>query len=292
MKGEIIIENYYDIWFSSINIKNKYKLRLLELYDSNKIWNLNEKEFMSLKIRKDIFNENEISKKKYNIKKYQNYIIKNDIKLISVRDKNNYPKKLYYIDNMPAYLYVRGNINNLYSDNVAVVGSRHATEYGRYVSRKIGKELADMNINIVSGLALGIDKFAHLGALDSRIGKTIAVLGTGVSNEEIYPYQNKRIFERILENGGTIISEYKLNTAPNKENFPLRNRIISGISDKIIIVEATKNSGSLITARYGLEQGKDIYAVPGNITSKNSIGTNKLIEEGAYLFKKTSDILY
>ena len=224
------------------------------------------------------------------IKKYRDYLEKNNISLISVKRKDIYPKKLLNIDNMPAYLYIRGNINNLYYDSVAVVGSRYATEYGKYVARKIGREVADKNINIVSGLALGIDKYAHLGALDSKIGKTIAVLGTGISDEEIYPYQNKKIFERILENGGTIISEFNLNTKPNKENFPLRNRIISGLSDKIIVVEATNRSGSLITARCGLEQGKDIFAVPGNITSKNSIGTNKLIEEGAYIFKNTNDV--
>ena len=220
-----------------------------------------------------------------------NYIEKNNIKLISIRDKEKYPSKLYLIENRPAFLYIRGNIKNLYTDSVAIVGSRDATEYGKYVARKIGKELADKNITIVSGLALGIDKYAHLGALDSHLGKTIAVLGTGISNEEIYPYQNRKLFERILENGGSIISEFKLNTKPNKENFPLRNRIISGISDKIIVVEATNQSGSLITARLGLEQGKDIFAVPGNITSKYSIGTNKLIEEGAFLFKNINDIL-
>lgn len=114
--------------------------------------------------------------------------------------------------------------------------------------------------------------------------------GTGVSDNEIYPYQNKKIFERILENNGTIISEFKIGTKPEKYHFPLRNRIISGLSSKVIIVEAEENSGSLITAYHALEQGKDIYAVPGNITSKNSVGTNKLIEEGAYLFKSINDL--
>ena len=203
-----------------------------------------------------------MNSKRIDIIGYINYMRQKNIRLIEIREKKLYPKRLDYIENKPAFLYVRGNIENLYEDNVAVVGSRNATEYGRYVARKIGKELADKNINIVSGLAVGIDKFAHLGALESSIGKTIAVLGTGVSDEEIYPMQNKRIFERILENGGTIISEYPINTKPLKDNFPERNRIISGISDKIIVVEASLKSGSLITARLGLEQGKDIYAVP------------------------------
>ena len=217
---------------------------------------------MNLKFRKDVIFKILNSKNINYLKNCANYFEKNNIQLISVREKNIYPTNLYNIENKPAFLYVRGNIENLYSDNVAVVGSRNATEYGKYVARKIGKRLADKNINIVSGLALGIVKYAHLGALESSIGKTIAVLGTGVSDEEIYPYQNKRIFERILENGGTIVSEYKLNTKPNKDNFPNRNRIISGLSDKIIVVEAGLKSGSLITARFGLEQGKDIFAVP------------------------------
>lgn len=226
------------------------------------VWSFKEKDYMCLNFRKDVQFKILNSKNINYLRLCEKYFEKNDIKIISVREKNVYPTNLYNIENKPAFLYVRGNIENLYGDNVAVVGSRNASEYGKYVARKIGKSLADKNINIVSGLAIGIDKYAHLGALESQIGKTIAVLGTGVSDEEIYPYQNKRIFERILETGGTIISEYKLNTKPNKDNFPNRNRIISGLSDKIIVVEAGLKSGSLITARYGLEQGKDIYAVP------------------------------
>ena len=265
---------------------------MLKLFNSFEIWELTENDYKMLNIRKKIFQEIISSKTTIKLIEYEKYMSKNCIKLISIRDKDLYPTKLDRIDNKPAFLYVRGNIENLYEDSVAIVGSRNASDYGKYVARKVSKELADRNINIVSGLALGIDKFAHLGALDSNIGKTIAVLGTGVSNEEIYPYQNKRVFERIIESGGTIVSEFKLKTMPNRDNFPSRNRIISGISDKIIVVEAEEKSGSLITARYGLEQGKDIYAVPGNITSKKSLGTNKLIEEGAYIFKNIEDIFY
>ena len=204
--------------------------------------------------------------------------------------EKEYPEKLKYIENRPAFLYVRGKLKNLYDNCVAIVGSREASSYGKYVTRKISKEIADRKINVVSGLALGIDKYAHLGALDSKIGKTIAVLGTGVSDNEIYPYENKKVFERILENDGTIISEFKLGTKPEKYNFPLRNRIISGLSKKIIVVEARQKSGSLITAEYAINQGKDVYAVPGNITSNNSYGTNKLIEEGAFIFKNVDDL--
>ena len=139
-------------------------------------------------------------------------------------------------------------------------------------------------------MRFGIDKYAHLGSLKSKLGKTIAVVGTGISSAEVYPKENMRVFERILENDGTIISEFQLGTKIERYNFPLRNRIISGLSKKIVVVEAGPKSGSLITVNYGLEQGKDIYAVPGNIFSKNSKGTNKLIEEGAVILDNFSKI--
>lgn len=282
--------NEYDIWFSNIEIINREKIKILEKFGTSEaIWNLKEKEIIEKGIKEK--NVNKILEKKHrlNIEKYKNYLEKNKIKLICMNSEE-YPESLKHIDNKPAYLYVRGKLENLYDDNVAIVGSRKASTYGKFISRKISKEIADRNVNIVSGLAIGIDKYAHLGALDSNIGKTIAVLGTGVSDNEIYPFENKKVFERILENGGTVISEFKLGTKPEKYNFPLRNRIISGLAKKIIVVEAKEKSGSLITVDYALEQGKDIYAIPGNITSENSVGTNKLIEEGAYILNKIDDL--
>lgn len=222
--------------------------------------------------------------------KYVKYIEDNKIEVLSFKDER-YPSKLKNIYDMPPFLYIRGNLQNLYDDNVAIIGSREASEYGKFVARKFAKELANKNINIVSGLAIGIDKYAHLGALDSNLGKTIAVLGTGVSEKEVYPMENKKIFDRILESKGTIVSEFKLGTAPNRYNFPKRNRIISGLSEKIVVVEAKNKSGSLITVEYALQQGKDIFAVPGNITSRNSEGTNKLIQEGASCLTSYEDLL-
>ena len=173
-----------------------------------------------------------------------------------------------------------------------IVGCRLPTNYGKNVARKIAKELADININIVSWLAIGIDKYAHLGALDSDIGKTIAVLGCGLGDDEVYPYQNKKVFERILEKGGCILSEYPIGSKPEQAHFPARNRIISGLSDKVIVVEAKNRSGSLITANWALEQGKDVFAVPGNLFSKNHVGTNNLIKDGAFLFSRIEDVLF
>lgn len=282
--------NEYDIWFSNIEISNKEKIKLLEkLKNSQIIWTLTEKELLEKGIKEQTINKVLEEGYRKKIDKYKNYLERNKIKLICVNSKE-YPENLKHIDNKPAYLYVRGKLENLYDDNVAIVGSRKASTYGKFISRKISKEIADRNVNIVSGLAIGIDKYAHLGALDSGYGKTIAVLGTGVSDNEIYPLENKKVFERILENNGTVVSEFKLGTKPEKYNFPLRNRIISGLAKKIIVVEAKEKSGSLITVDYALEQGKDVFAIPGNITSQNSVGTNKLIEEGACMLTKIDDL--
>ena len=139
-------------------------------------------------------------------------------------------------------------------------------------------------------LQYGVDKYAHLGSLQSKVGTTIAVLGTGVADNDIYPFENRRVFERIIEEGGTVVSEYSIGTKAEKYHFPLRNRIISGLSKKVVVVEAGEKSGSLITVNYALEQGRDVYAVPGNIYSKKSLGTNKLIEEGAFILNDFSKI--
>lgn len=254
--------NIYDIWFSNLDIGNRIKLKLLEIYkNTENIWKLTKKELTINNFKERNIEKILDNKYKTNLERYVNYMKKNKIDLILCNDKR-YPSNLQVIDDKPAYLYIRGKLENLYEDSVAIVGSRMATEYGKFIARKFAKEIADRNVNIVSGLAIGIDKYAHLGALDSNIGKTIAVLGTGISDNDIYPLQNKRIFERILENEGTIISEFKLGMKPEKYNFPYRNRIISGVSKKVIIVESKEKSGSLITAEYALEQGKEIFAVP------------------------------
>lgn len=280
----------YEVWLSNINISNKRKIELLKKFrTAKKIWNLDKKSLEKLDLKESEINNILENEEKRNLEKYVNYMVKHNILLVSCFSEK-YPDSLKFIDNRPVFLYIRGNIENLYEDCIAIVGSRNASIYGRNVARKIAKELADRNINIVSGLAAGIDKFAHLGALESKTGKTIAVLGTGISDNEIYPFENKKLLENILESKGTIISEFKLGTKPLKYNFPLRNRIISGLSKKLIVVEAAQNSGSLITADFALEQGKDIYAVPGNITSENSVGTNELIKQGAYLFNKIDDL--
>ena len=186
----------------------------------------------------------------------------------------------------PAFLYVRGNLNK--DDiNIAVVGSRQASTYGKYTTEKISRELALKGLTIVSGMARGLDSAAHRGALTAH-GRTVAVLGSGL--DVIYPPENKKLFADIIQNGA-VISEFPLGTPPRSTNFPARNRIISGMSYGVVIVEAGEKSGSLITARLALEQGREVFAVPGSIDTAGSRGTNKLIKQGAKLIENVDDIL-
>lgn len=200
-----------------------------------------------------------------------------DIKTITLNNKQ-YPYLLKNIYNKPQQLYVLGNMDNLNKKGVTIVGSRNCSQYGRKIATNLAYKLAKNNYVIVSGLAIGIDSHAHIGALKAH-GKTIAVLAHGLN--QIYPKENRKLAIEILKHGGTLISEYPTNYKIKKENFIQRNRIMSGITERTIIVEAEEKSGSLVTANYALEQGKDVYAVLGDITSKTSLGTNKLIQEGA-----------
>ena len=281
----------WDIWFSRIQISNKIKLDLLEKYTEKEIFRMKRKDLgILLGDEKDKIIDKIIDVKyRIDLEKYFKYMDENNINIFKFND-DLYPKKLKNIANKPAYIFVRGNYKILDEDNVAIVGSRKSSENKNLFTRKLAKEIADRNVNVVSGLAIGIDKYAHLGALDSKLGKTIAVVGTGLADSDIYPLQNKKVFERILEEKGVILSEHIIGTKPLKHHFPLRNRIVSAISDKIVVIEASEKSGSLITANFGLEQGKDIYAVPGRLDDKNAQGTNRLIKEGAYLLETVEDL--
>ena len=211
------------------------------------------------------------------------------IEEINIEDER-YPNKLRNIYDPPKKLYVLGNGKILKNKGIAIVGSRKATDYGKKVTLKISTELVNKEINIISGLAIGIDSYAHMGALiASEKGKTIAVLGSGI--DEIYPKENTELARKIIQTGGCIVSEYPLGTKPNKINFPQRNRIISGLSDGVVVVEATKSSGSLITAEFGMEQGREIFAVPGNIFNPASEGTNELIRDGATIVLSSKEII-
>lgn len=200
-----------------------------------------------------------------------------------------YPKRLRNIDDAPKELYCLGNLELLnYKNNIAMIGSRNCSSYGERAAKDFAYNLAKEDICIVSGLAKGIDSFSHIGALNAK-GKTIAVLGSGLDN--IYPKENIKLVEEIIKNNGLVISEYPLGTKPLKYHFPARNRIISGLSDSVLVVEARKNSGTNITVDFALEQGKDVFVIPGNIYSKTSDGTNFLITEGAIPVLNYKDIL-
>lgn len=280
----------YWIWFSRIrSISSIKKVKLLEKYKfPETIYDLNDEELYECKIL-NLKEIDEIIDDKYrlNLEKYCDYMIKNKIELITIYDKE-YPESLKEIYDSPIVLFAKGNIKLLNKKNVAIVGSRNCTEYGKNISKKFAYDLAKQNICIVSGLAKGVDKYAHIGALDAK-GDTIAVIGNGL--DIVYPYENKYLSERIIKNNGLIITEYIIGTRPDKMNFPARNRIISGLSKGIVVVEACLKSGSLITVDFGLEQGKDIFAVPGNIDSCNSEGTNELIKQGANVVIKSQDII-
>ena len=201
-------------------------------------------------------------------------------------DESLYPHNLRNISNPPVILYYRGDIELTGQVCLAVVGSRAASVYGRNVARKLARELAEAGIVIVSGMARGIDSEAHQGALEA--GKTIAILGSALN--VIYPPENRKLFQEIIVRGA-VISEFPLHTHPEPLNFPLRNRIISGLSRGVVVVEGKEKSGALITADFALEQGRDVFAVPGPINSKTSAGPNNLIKQGAILITGIEDIL-
>lgn len=208
------------------------------------------------------------------------------LRILSILD-DGYPKNLKETYDPPVIIYVKGIIKKEDDLSISIVGTRQPSYYGLSQAEKFSYVLASRGITVVSGMARGVDSASHKGALKAG-GRTIAVLGSGLGI--IYPSENRELFERISANGA-VISEFPIKTPPNRENFPRRNRIISGLSLGTLVVEAAKNSGSLITARFALEQNREVFALPGNVSSSGSIGTNKLIKEGAKLVEGIEDII-
>ena len=199
-----------------------------------------------------------------------------------------YPKRLLTIKNAPKQLYVEGDETLLNKQAIAIVGTRMPSEYGIKVANEFAKELSNQNYCVISGLAQGIDTYAHMGAKCGK-GKTIAVLGAGFNH--IYPKQNTKLYQDIIEEGGCIISEYDPNEEVKPENFPKRNRIISGLAMGVLIIEARYRSGSSITAKLAIEQNKEIFCVPGNIDKPTSYIPNEYIKNGAFLVTSAMDII-
>lgn len=280
----------YWIWISRIKKLGSIKTqKLLEVYGTPKnIWNAKKEKLLKInRIGEEISNEILKLEYKRNLNKYVDYMEKNNIKLINIYD-DNYPDKLKNIYDKPMVLYAIGNTNILNDFSLAIVGCREYSEYGKKMAQIISKNIANNNIITVSGLARGIDSIAHIETVNLK-KRTIAIIGSGLDN--IYPKENEKLADEIIKNGGVILSEYIIGTKPEKMNFPARNRIISGISDGVIVIEAKKKSGTMITVDFALEQGKNVFAVPGNVTNINSEGTNELIKQGAKIVTSMEDIL-
>ena len=328
---ENLEEKRYWIWLSLIkNLGPKRKLKLLELYQNpEKIYKLTKEELLKIEgIGEETVKNIMLSKIEKLLDYHIKYMKENNIDIIHIYEED-YPQILKEIYDPPISLYIKGNKKILNNKNIGIVGCRECTDYGKKAAKYFAYNLAKENMNIVSGLAKGIDSYAHLGSLSTYkenqncgktkgdcgkdnynceknncncgennyncgkqkngCGKTIAVVGNGL--DIVYPKENIELAKEIIKSGGAIISEYPCGTKPDKMNFPARNRIISGISSGIIVVEAKEKSGTLITVDFALEQGRDVFVVPGNINSINSVGTNDLIKQGAKLVTTYRDIM-
>lgn len=317
----------YWIWFSLIKgLGCVRKNNLLKIYGTpEEIYKLSKRELLKVDGIGEETVTNIIEAKNEKILNYHiKYMEENNIDIIHICEKG-YPQALKQIYDAPASLYIKGNKEILNGKNIGIVGCRECTDYGKKAAKYFAYNLSkEKSVNVVSGLAKGVDSYAHWGSVGANIecegtkncgkkqescgkmnnncgkinddcgklkndcGKTIAVLGNGL--DMIYPKENIELANEIIRNGGAIISEYPCGTKPDKMNFPARNRIISGLSKGIIVIEAKEKSGTLITVDFALEQGRDVFVVPGNINSINSVGTNDLIKQGAKMVTSYEDI--
>lgn len=310
----------YWIWFSLIKgLGCVRKNNLLKIYGTpEEIYKLSKRELLKVDGIGEETVTNIIEAKNEKILNYHiKYMKENNIDIIHICEKS-YPQLLKQIYDAPVSLFIRGNKEILNGKSIGVVGCRDCTDYGKKAAKYFAYNLSkEKSVNIVSGLAKGVDSYAHWGSVGANIecestkncgkkqescgkinddcgklkndcGKTIAILGNGL--DMIYPKENIELANEIIRNGGAIISEYPCGTKPDKMNFPARNRIISGLSKGIIVIEAKEKSGTLITVDFALEQGRDVFVVPGNINSINSVGTNDLIKQGAKIVTSYEDI--
>ncbi len=220
------------------------------------------------------------------LKREYELINRHNVKILSFEDEE-YPEKLKEIPDAPVVLYVKGDLNCGSGLSIGIVGSRRSSLYGLSMAKKFAFELAEKGITVVSGMARGVDTQAHWGALKTG-GMTVAVLGSGLAR--IYPPENKKLYEHIAKDGA-VVSEFPMETEPFPKHFPRRNRIISGMALGIVVIEAALKSGALITSDYALEQGRDVFAVPGKIDQVTAMGCNNLIKQGAKLVMSAEDIL-
>jgi DNA processing protein len=278
-------------WFWICNIQGIYRKKIKQLVENYhsplEIYNMSDTHISNIKMLTEkekglLIKSRCTSQIKENYKKLQEM----NIQFINITNEK-YPKKLLHIPDEPCCVYVKGKLPHEDLPSVAIIGARNCSNYGREIALEYARELAKNGIQIISGLARGIDSYGHVGAL-SVGGKTFGVLGSGVNI--CYPRENYNLYADMIEQGG-VISEYPINTQPLSMLFPERNRIISGLADIILVIEAREKSGSLITTDMALEQGKDIFAVPGRVTDALSSGCNRLIGQGAAIANSPQDIM-
>jgi len=289
MNKELNINQITIAWLNSINgISNGKIDKLLEYFGSpEELWNNFNSEKYKLNILKpEIICE--LSKTKDGFEEFLYNKLSDENAFVVTYFDEEYPKKLKNINGAPYVLFGKGNLSSTNNLSIAVVGSRKATNYGKWTAEKFTRELSELGVTIISGLATGIDSIAHKTAIKCN-AKTIGVIGCGINI--VYPKKNEELYNEIADSNGAVITEYPFGMEPMSSNFPDRNRIISGLSDGILIIEAEEKSGTLITAGHGANQGKEIFAVPGNIDSLYSKGTNALIKDGAKMVTCIDDII-
>jgi len=263
--------------------------KILSHFDSlEKAWSANLNEFNQVGLNQSTLEQIKYQRPKINPDREMEKLIKEGIGLITINDKA-YPELLKEIYVPPSLLYIRGNLKSSDRISLGVVGTRQLSTYGHRITPLITADLVRAGLTIISGLAKGIDTLAHKAALKAN-GRTIAVLGSGLDKKSIYPQVNQHLSE-IISQKGALLSEFPIDTKPFAQNFPQRNRIVAGLSLGVLVIEAPKKSGALITARNALEQNRDVFAIPGSVFSHNSFGPNNLIKLGAKLVNQASDIL-
>ena len=278
------------IWLSNLDISNRNKMKLIQKFDGiENLYHCNLDDLIELEVKEKLAYQILDKNIKEKALKDMEYMQKNNIHVVCYKDKE-YPIRFKLLKDRPVAIYVKGNLKILQQEAVGIVGSRIALKESLEIARLLAGSFVNNGINVVSGLAKGVDKFAHLGALDSNSlesGKTIGVLACGLNKKSFYPQENLKLYERIVKNGGAVISEYPLGTNPEPYYFPLRNRLISGLADRIFVIQAsTIKSGSMITVDYALEQGKDVFVYQSkNKNNPYFEGNRMLIEEGAKIFK-------
>ncbi len=283
------MERMYKYWFMrNEDISYSKKVKFIEyFYDSYNVYFATRQDILNSNLleesKVDQFIEN---RKKFDlIKEYEDFF-HSPFDFVTIED-DLYPEKLKNIYDNPYGLYYIGNFSDL-GRTVSIVGARNCSAYGKRIAKDLGERLAENGFTVISGMAKGIDTYSHRGALEGG-GRTAAVLGSGC--DVIYPKENRLLYEEIVSNKGIILSEYQMGAQPIAMNFPRRNRIVSALSDTVVVVEAREKSGSLITADFALEHGKDIFVVPGRIGDSLSLGTNRLISQGAGVIYDTEQFI-